>query len=309
MTPPESPSYTWSRTQSLPAKNGEQANSVPSYRITTSDGPTSTASSADIRAMNIIKGIFALLGGKKRFDTISDQVENYASLDEFSAKLTNNPKLVLPKPKLVLPKPTGYTGNESVNPSGVTRVLGDYVSNPDDYCIFLLGHFIQGTGAENYIFAHNSDASKRFCSIPIVLDRVFAWVADSSVLKSDKPITLEWQHVPFDAADFALETTDGIGNLADYAGSVEMKCTYDNATGVFYVQVFNVTSLKSGDIAKKLLLNTATSLPRSVHGDLPFSNISQFASATFTYNELLLAKIKHAIGVIIPMPKGIRLSK
>ncbi len=156
-------------------------------------------------------------------------------------------------------------------------------SSQKDLVNTLLGDFIWGNGPENIVFPHNGKFSKGLSSSIMVGETLAAWNANRS--KSDFTWTMDKR------GEINVDVNSGFTSLEHFIGSAALNITTQKDNTVL-VEIFNVTSLKSGDINKDLpfigaLYKPLESTKRNStnSSQVEYSNQSQYFSFTLTQNE------------------------
>lgn len=183
-------------------------------------------------------------------------------------------------------------GNLWVNNTGVFKA-DDYQNfDTRDFSNFLLGNMINGTGPENIEFPLNGTVSNYMKGAGIVNDAMSSWYA----LNKGRS-TLVGGEAEFSGNSHMLGAAinKGIFHPESFVGSATVMITPISSTEVM-VQIFNVTSITSGDPYKALPWN---SVPISVvrdpsktssSGANKYGNISQLYQFTMPIDASQLKK-------------------
>ena len=194
---------------------------------------------------------------------------------------------------------TGYTSDSKdgadkanlwVNNTGVFKAKDYQKFDIRDFSNFLLGNMINGTGPENIEFPLNRIVSNYMKGAGIVNDAMTSWYAlnqGRSTLVGGKAEFSGDKYMP---SAFVFK---GMFHPESLVGSATVLITPINAKEVM-VQVFNVTSITSGDIFKRPW-NPPTSVVRdpsqlSSSGANKYGNISQLYQFTMPIDASQLKK-------------------
>jgi len=213
-----------------------------------------------------IHGAYSGTGGDKAYFAHSETETkgNYVPVD--NGKFLSNSK-----------------GNNGVNTNSQFLLSNEQsFSSEKDLVNTLLGDFVWGNGPENIVFPHNGKYSKSLSSSIMVGETLAAW-NNAGRSKSD----FNWAMDP--RGEVNVEANSGFISLEHFIGSAALKVTTQKDNSVL-VEIFNVTSLKSGDIMKDLipfLYKPLESTKRngSNNSQVEYSNQSQYFSFTLTQNE------------------------
>ncbi len=196
---------------------------------------------------------------------------------------------------------TGYTsdskdgadkGNLWVNNTGVFKAADYKNFDTRDFSNFLLGNMINGTGPENIEFPLNGTVSNYMKDAGIVNDAMTSWYSlnqGRSTLVGGKAEFSGNSHM------LGAAISKGIFAPESFVGSATVIITPINAKEVM-VQIFNVTSITSGDPYKALPWNSVpTSVVRdpskpSSSGANKYGNISQLYQFTMPIDASQLKK-------------------
>ncbi|MBN9400963.1 MAG: hypothetical protein J0I17_12360, partial ['Candidatus Kapabacteria' thiocyanatum] len=154
----------------------------------------------------------------------------------------------------------------------------------------LLGNFIWGHGSESYAFPENGKAASYLRGSIMVGEGLAKWNRNGRK-NSEYPWVMDFR------GEINVDVRSGLYSLEHFIGSARLRITTVNADQV-RVEIFNVTSLSSGDLAKEGGFSPLMSVPRqgdNLHAD--YSNVSQYFNMTFTMSQVngLLKKYDPAL--------------
>jgi hypothetical protein len=175
---------------------------------------------------------------------------------------------------------------------------------PENFVNILLGHFIHGTGPENYVFPLNGAISKEMEQSEIFKLAKHDWVMKNkeAIASGAKYGLKPWQgggsfNLFAQLSEFISEGSLIPLTVENFVGSAHIKITpLDNR--IVEVTIFNVTSLTSGDLKKHLPWRQ---FPESRVEDLnkpkpqPYRNISQTFQFTFNITTSMREQAKQTI--------------
>jgi RHS repeat-associated protein len=225
----------------------------------------------------IIMAIFNASGGQKRFGTHS-VIEDC------------NPRSIVPILDLRL-SPSGRTFQEYTNLNSQFYVSVHSYGSQTAWINFMLGHFINGTGAENLVFPENGEVSSHLKGSSIVAKAYTNWILSNCPSSYD-------EKAEFDISDQAGCFWENLSflSLENFVGSADINIERIDQDNV-RVTIFNVTSITSGDYGKHVPGHGAW--PQSIVRDpknnqpQPFSNTSQTFQFTIELPKLLRENFKH----------------
>lgn len=243
-------------------------------------------------------------GGRNPTKTINKIYEMSGGDENFQRNLemyANGEYLFSPIQKGISNK-SGYTsdsrggadiGNLWVNNSGYLKA-DDYIEfNTRDFSNFLLGSMIKGVGPENIVFPLNGSVSSYMKDAGITKDAMQLWYDVNR--QTDNYVGIKSE---FSGNSHMLPAAieKGIFHPESFVGSATITIAPINDKEVL-VQIFNVTSLTSGDLNKDIPWN---SVPISVvrdpnkagTGANRYGNISQLYQFTLPIDRDKLKKVK-----------------
>ena len=160
-----------------------------------------------------------------------------------------------------------------------------YLRNYETYVVHkLVNNFKTGNGPTNYNFKENGIISSKFWDSNI-LNAALKDYADG---KSVRNTQYEYRGAELIADIYRNRTM--FGSITGYAGSGAI--TIYKAQRGLEIQIFNITSLYSGDILKKVGLRPAKSYVRDREEKTPYGNISQTFNLHIPKNILELSPYK-----------------
>lgn len=185
--------------------------------------------------------------------------------------------------------------NREINPTGKTVLVdeGDGGVDTENVVPFLMKNFVTGEGPENYVFETNSPISQEVAKSSFLKKRVMGWYEKNkdAISRGEVGATVDSEHISFGTKGYVIETFSdlNIDNIRDFVGGFSIDI-YQLDKSTVYVEMFNITSITSGDLQKDipLLWDTYPSEKREgkSNSPQPFSNISQTFSITITIDEL-----------------------
>jgi hypothetical protein len=219
--------------------------------------------------------LFNLTGGLKEY------IKNKETYSK-GTTVTNNKSGLITDTK----SPDSKEYNIYVNDSKFLKVDEYENFDSEKFVNFMLGSFILGNGAENYIFPKNGIVSNEMKKAGIFLNALEKFKAENAEnIKAGKPLK-EWSGFGSFGVKEQLKvgTSEGGGimGVPNMVGSafIMIKPTGDNSISV---SIFNITSITSGDLEKHLPWNNYPIAKTRVEGkQIPFSNISQFYSFDYS---------------------------
>jgi RHS repeat-associated protein len=242
------------------------------------NNPTDTANQDGRNPTKTINKIFEQSGGQKNYErNFTNYMKGtYDASAKTSAGISDKP---------------GYTsdskggadkGNLWVNNTGVFKAENYANFNTIDFTNFLLGNLINGTGPENIEFPLNGTVSNYMKGSGIVNDAMASWYALNQGRSELVGGEAEFSGNKHNAQSFIF---NGMFHPETMVGSATVLIMPISSKEVI-VQVFNVTSLTSGDFEKHLPWNK---YPKSVvrdpsktssSGANKYGNISQLYQFT-----------------------------
>jgi RHS repeat-associated protein len=171
--------------------------------------------------------------------------------------------------------------NRTVNENSQFVVTNDNAFKTDkDLVNHMLGNFLWGIGPENYVFPENGKFSTELKGSIAVGETLTQWAKNN--YKDD---VYGW-HMDL-RGEINVDANSGFTSLEHFLGSVSVKISkVDEQT--IKLEIFNVTSLTSGDFNKDVFgLKALKSTVRdgSTHMQTDHSNISQYFSLTISTSE------------------------
>ena len=148
----------------------------------------------------------------------------------------------------------------------------------------LLGDFLWGKGPENTVFPHNGKFSNLLKSSVAVGEGLVAW---NKAGKKDGVYNwgINWR------GEVNVDVNSGFTSLEHFLGSVSLKITKVD-DDMIKVEIFNVTSLTSGDFDKEIpiinkLIDPLKSIPRNpnTYTQTDHTNTSQYFSFDMSTSE------------------------
>ena len=170
------------------------------------------------------------------------------------------------------PSDPGNKYNMKVSNSATFNVDESQAERTNNYESFviqnLLENFATGNGYENYSFPTNGVISSKFIGSDVLNMAISDYKNGKPVI--DKQYSFKGQELIKDV----MKTGTMFGSITGFAGSVSITIT-PSSKGV-YVQIFNITSLTSGDISKDVVgANPAKSYVKNLFEKTPYGNQSQ----------------------------------
>ena len=196
--------------------------------------------------------------------------------------------------------PSGFQFNVSKTPNTRGFVNQDSITEitngitPLNFSNVLLGNWKRGTGPENYYFPTNSKVSIEAGKSLIVQEMVNLWYdRNASNYADDKQFTSlrSTQGFGFGGLVNELGETKDLTNIQQFLGSSQV--IINAGDNELNINIFNITSLSSGDGIGNLTGNVERSKSREIGGpNIPYSNISQTFSITLKIDFLKLENLK-----------------
>ena len=161
----------------------------------------------------------------------------------------------------------------------------------------LLGDFIWGNGPENTVFKHNgkySNLMKESVAVGETLAK-FSYDMDKG---SSEGISQTYSWANDARGEVNVNVASGPMSLAHMVGSCQLRVTSFSNTDDVMVEIFNVTSLTSGDLIKDLTPDALVAPLKSTvrngndnRSQTEYSNVSQYFSFTMSRKDFN-AKVK-----------------
>ncbi len=157
---------------------------------------------------------------------------------------------------------------------------------------FLLGNFIYGEGPENIIFTKNGVVSHRVLGSDMVNNAMLEWYRlNRKAIRNNDTAQIRNIHARvyrFGYQNAFSEFFDhglSIYNIPGFIGSAKIS-VYLSKNNILHIEVFNITSLSSGDLLKLGIWNRPVqSLTRDDSGrKQPYTNISQHFSVSIEFD-------------------------
>lgn len=216
----------------------------------------------------VVNSIYDGTRGDEKFEEVKNKVKGREVKNSSDKKIPGNP-VSDPKHRFVNSNTEFHVDNTD---------LTDY-----EFTNFLLGHFIKGTGPENYVFPKDGFISNKLKNSSIVTEVMQLWfeanITNIATGAKLSDLSKVGKYAPSDHFGVLLNDIQ----VKDFVGSAFVTIKPVNSDFV-EVTVFNVTSLHSGDLSKEGWGGTYEylSVVRDPNGieRRPYSNISQIYKFT-----------------------------
>jgi len=185
--------------------------------------------------------------------------------------------------------PSGTEHNEYTNTTSALNVKPNITATNKGWINLIMGHFIKGTGPENWVFPVNGSVSEKMRDAYIVNGALSDWYnwhylygkeGDEFHSKSSYDLMAQIDDLGSNFSPFSI--SNFVGSADVYIKKI------DNKT--LLVRVENITSVTSGDFSKHLPWND---WPKSLVRDpnnfnpQPYTNISQTFQLTFDMQSII----------------------
>jgi RHS repeat-associated protein len=253
------------------------------------NNPDNPANQDKRNPTNTINFLYELSGGDANFDA-----NYYQGTFDANATLTNGVTSTVGQDgrTYVSGNPNAHISNEWVSNKGLFKIADGELDNTK-FSNYILGSLINGAGYENIEFPQNGIVSNRLRNSGIVQLALNDWSATNQCrAKRGQPLVgTQFEYTgALVYANNAVEAAKSwtVFNPETLIGSAVVSITPINNKELL-VQIFNITSLTSGDFAKHLPWNNyVTSSVRTQEGNTPYGNISQTFSFTMPIKDNII---------------------
>jgi len=185
--------------------------------------------------------------------------------------------------------PSGTENNEYTNTSSALNVKPTITATDKGWINLMMGHFIKGTGPENWVFPVNGSVSEKMRDAYIINNALSDWYNWHYLLgRSDNEFHMKSSYDLMGQID-DLGSHFSPFSISNFVGSADVYIKkVDSKT--LLVRVENVTSVTSGDFAKHLPWNSwPKSLVRNPNttNPQPYTNISQTFQLTYDIQNII----------------------